>query len=346
VEVSGGYFQTKPITGLKEPNFLLNMKTDQEIQLIFDNIRRAQNDGVYAPHKPLLVLLALARIQQGLPRQVPFTEIDAPLRVLLAEFGPSSSAKSRHYPFWHLSTDGQGALWQIEGPENFLNRAPKDTPSLTELRNPLIKAGFSVEIDTALRKKPELLKSIASRVLNSYFPETLHADIASVVGLNLDQSMEIHGGDKEDLVVNSSTRRRRDPTFRDRVLRAYEFRCCVCGFDLRIGTVSAGLEAAHIQWHTVGGPDIEPNGLSLCALHHKLFDLGAFTVEPSEHRVVFSQHAIAGNRSLEGELRHHGQKMFNAQESAMYPGKIFLDWNQKNVFKKPGRKVDFIDHVL
>ena len=99
MEVSGGYFQTKPITGLKEPNFLLNMKTDQEIQLIFDNIRRAQNDGVYAPHKPLLVLLALARIQQGLPRQVPFTEIDAPLRMLLAEFGPSSSAKSRHYPF-------------------------------------------------------------------------------------------------------------------------------------------------------------------------------------------------------------------------------------------------------
>jgi len=167
------------------------------------------------------------------------------------------------------------------------------------------------------------LKSIASRVLNSYFPETLHADIASVVGLNLDQSMEIYGEVKEDLVVNSSTRRRRDPTFRDRVLRAYEFRCCVCGFDLRIGTVSAGLEAAHIQWHTVGGPDIEPNGLSLCALHHKLFDLGAFTVEPSERRVVFSQHAIAGNRSLEGELRHHGQKMFNAQESAMYPGKYF-----------------------
>jgi hypothetical protein len=54
------------------------MKTDAEIQLIFDKIRRAQNDGVYAPHKPLLVLLALARIQQGLPRQVPFSELDAP----------------------------------------------------------------------------------------------------------------------------------------------------------------------------------------------------------------------------------------------------------------------------
>lgn len=340
--MSGGYFQTKPITGLQERNLPIDMKTDAEIQLIFDKIRRAQNDGVYAPHKPLLVLLALARIQQGLPRQVPFSELDAPLKLLLAEFGPSSSAKSRHYPFWHLSTDGQGALWQIVGPENFINRAPKDTPSLTELRNPLVKAGFSVEIDGALRRKPGLLESIASRVLNSYFPETLHADIASAVGLNLNQTFDIHTGVKEDLAVNSSTRRRRDPTFRDRVLRAYEYRCCVCGFDLRIGTVSAGLEAAHIQWHTVGSPDIEPNGLSLCALHHKLFDLGAFTVEPSEHRVVFSQHAIAGNRSMEGELRHHGQKMFAAQETAMHPGIVFLDWNQKNVFKKPSRTLAFI----
>lgn len=74
---------------------------------------------------------------------------------------------------------------------------------------------------------------VAQRVLDAYFPPTLHADIAAVLGL-----------------------------------------------DLRIGNVSAGLEAAHIQWHTAGGPDVEANGLSLCALHHKLFDLGAFTLEP------------------------------------------------------------------
>ena len=80
-----------------------------EVLNAFDNIRRAQHAGVYAPHKPLLILLALGRVQRGEPRMAEFSALDAPLRALLGEFGPSSAAKSRHYPFWHLATDGRGA---------------------------------------------------------------------------------------------------------------------------------------------------------------------------------------------------------------------------------------------
>jgi putative restriction endonuclease len=112
----------------------------------------------------------------------------------------------------------------------------------------------------------------------------------------------------------------------------------VCGFDLRIGLTPAGLEAAHIQWHHVGGPDIESNGLSLCALHHKLFDLGAFTVEPSEHRVVFSQHAISGGRGMAGELQFHGRAIHAPQHGDLLPAPEFLAWNVRNVFKAPARQ--------
>jgi putative restriction endonuclease len=89
------------------------MKTAIEVLDAFENIRRAQRAGVYAPHKPLLILLALARVQRGEPRLVEFAAIDGPLKQLLAEFGPSSATKSRHYPFWHLATDGHGALWDL-----------------------------------------------------------------------------------------------------------------------------------------------------------------------------------------------------------------------------------------
>lgn len=145
----------------------------------------------------------------------------------------------------------------------------------------------------------------------------------------------MHAADAASPSWPEAQSRRRDPAFRERVLRAYEYRCCVCGFDLRIGTVSAGLEAAHIQWHHTGGPDIEPNGLALCALHHKLFDLGAFTVEPAEHRVVFSQHAIASDRGREGALRHHGQRLLAPQQANMRPAPAFLAWNVKDVFMAP-----------
>ena len=53
-------------------------------------------------------VLALARVQHDEPRLVEFAAIDGSPQSLLAEFGPSGAAKSRHYPFWHLATDGQG----------------------------------------------------------------------------------------------------------------------------------------------------------------------------------------------------------------------------------------------
>lgn len=315
------------------------MKTAIEVLDVFDNIRRAQHAGVYAPHKPLLILLALARVQRGEPRLVEFTTIDVQLKELLVEFGPSSAAKSRHYPFWHLATDGHGALWDLSGPREVLRRSAGATPSLGELRAHHIKGGFPLGIDEALRHIPGLLQAVASRMLETYFPNTLHVDIAATLGLDLEGASELRDGAPAALDYAAAARRKRDPGFRDRVLRAYEYRCCVCGFDLRIGHVPAGLEAAHIQWHHVGGPDIEPNGLSLCALHHKLFDLGVFTVEPAEHRVVFSQHAISGSRSMEGELQFHGRAIYSPQQRGFLPALEYLAWNSKNVFKTPGRLV-------
>lgn len=314
------------------------MKSAIEVLDAFENIRRAQHAGVYAPHKPLLILLALARVQRGEPRLVEFTTIDNLLKQLLAEFGPSSAAKSRHYPFWHLATDGSGALWELSGPREVLKRPAGATPSLSELRTHQVKGGFPVDIDDALRHIPGLLQAVASRVLDAYFPLTLHVDIVAILGLDLDGPSEVRDAMPYPTVDANVQRRRRDPSFRERVLRAYEYRCCVCGFDLRIGFTPAGLEAAHIQWHHVGGPDIEPNGLSLCALHHKLFDLGAFTVEPSEHRVVFSQHAISGDRGMVGELKFHGRAIHAPQQEDLLPAPEFLSWNVKYVFKAPARQ--------
>ncbi len=48
-----------------------------------------------APHKPLLLLLALGRIQADLPRLIPFDQIDTKLTQLLQDFGPS---RASYYP--------------------------------------------------------------------------------------------------------------------------------------------------------------------------------------------------------------------------------------------------------
>lgn len=306
----------------------------------FDNIRRAQRAGVYAPHKPLLILLALSRLQHGSPRLVEFSTIDTTLRQLLSEFGPSSAAKSRHYPFWHLATDGNGAIWQLQGPQELLRRPAGATPTLGELRENHVEGGFPEPIQNALRDTPGLLEAVASHVLETNFPETLHADITAALGLDLSGAPGVRVAEVSSSSYPESPRRGRDPSFRERVLRAYEYRCCVCGFDLRLGLSPAGLEAAHIHWHHMGGPDIEANGLSLCSLHHKLFDLGAFTVDPAGHRVVFSQFAISGNRQPTGELQYHGRPIHPPQDGAFLPAPAFLQWNRDNVFKAPARQLE------
>ncbi len=176
-------------------------------------------------------------------------------------------------------------------------------------------------------------------MLDTHFPATLHGDIVATLGLNLDDASELREGAQASADYTTAERRRRDPGFRERVLSAYEYRCCVCAFDLRIGHAPAVLKAAHIQWHHVGGPDIEPNGLSLCALHQKLFDLGVFTVEPAERRVVFSRHAISGGRGMADELQFHGRAIHAPQQADLLPVPEFLAWNTKIVFKTPVRQL-------
>ena len=307
--------------------------TRPQVLQAFDKIRVFQRGEQRAIHKPLLILLALARVAQGQGRLVAFEDIDQPLQALLGEFGPSGAAKSRHYPFWHLATDH---VWQLEGPPSVLNRPPGATPNLGELRAHHVQGGFAPELDQALRQDPALRAQLAHQLLDAHFPDTLHGDILAALGLDLSIPADTTSG---EAIHASSITARRDPKFRERVLRAYEHRCCVCGFDLRIGQTTAGLEAAHIKWFQAKGPDIESNGLALCALHHKIFDLGAFTILPDTYSLVFSQHVVASEASRHMLLGFHGAGLIMPQSKDYYPSPEFLHWHEKEVFKKPGREL-------
>ena len=245
--------------------------TRYEILRAFDRIRVFQQRGHRAPHKPLLILLALGRLVRGENPVVEFSEIEGKLKELLAEFGPSSAPASRHYPFWHLATDrgaGDQPIWVLKGPPEILKRPPAVAPNLSELRKYHVSGGFPEPLRRELMADPSLVSEITRRLLDAHFPETLRQDVLDAVGLSQESS--------DDGVFDTQTRRRRDPSFREKVLLAYEYRCCVCSYDLRLGRQSVGLEAAHIKWFQAGGPDIENNGLALCALHHKILGHSRF----------------------------------------------------------------------
>ena len=136
-------------------------------------------------------------------------------------------------------------------------------------------------------REPELIDAVALHLLERHFAPGLHEEILEAVGLELGTPVAT---------------RRRDMAFRSAVLEAYLAECCVCGFSLRLVDGLIGVDAAHIRWHAHGGPDEVPNGLALCALHHRLFDHGAVTVR--EDLRVRVARALAGSsaRDLFNEL--------------------------------------------
>jgi putative restriction endonuclease len=285
----------------------------------FDRFNVWSRGGQRAPHKPLLVLYALGRWARGERGDVSFAEVDPDLTALLKEFGPPRQSYHPEYPFWRLQNDG---VWAVEATGPLRSRRSNTDPPKGELLAHNARGGFSDEMKAVLSADPALAGEIAARLLEGHFPESLHADILGAVGLSLEPP--------------SPKARRRDPAFRQRVLTAYEYRCAVCGFDVRLGSVSIALDAAHIRWHQAGGPDRESNGLALCVLHHKTFDLGAFTVGPDGLLLVSDQaNGTAGFHDV--LLRHHGAKVRPPQRPQWAPDPAFLDWHGREVFKGAAR---------
>lgn len=287
--------------------------TAQEIRDRFADLNVWKRGDERAPHKPLLLLLTLARISRGGERLVNFSEIEEPLRSLLVEFGPPRKTQNPHLPFWHLQTDG---VWEVVGLPDAEQRSAGNTPRVTELREPQVLAGLPSDIYEAVRRDPDLLRDLARRLLDESFPESLHDEIASTVGLEL----------------TDRSRRPRDPRFRDRVLVAYGYSCAVCGYDLRLRHAPVALEAAHIKWHQAGGPSTEDNGLALCTMHHKLFDRGAMTLD-GERRVVVSR-LVNGSTGLDEWLgRYHGQTLRKPRGPEQVPLEEYVRWHVLQVFK-------------
>jgi putative restriction endonuclease len=115
------------------------------------------------------------------------------------------------------------------------------------------------------------------------------------------------------------------------VLDAYHAECCVCGFSLRLVDGLIGVDAAYFQWHSHGGPDEVPNGLALCALHHRLLDHGAVT-EGEDLRVRVSR-SLAGS-SARGLLEKlDGQEIQLPVVPQLYPDLGHLRWHHTELFK-------------
>ena len=178
---------------------------------------------------------------------------------------------------------------------------------------------------------------VVDMLLHAHFPESLHVDILRATGITGEvPKSEFDAMEEPALVYETSRRLKRDDRFRDAVLAAYENQCAICNFAVKIGGKPLALEAAHIKWHGAFGPAEVRNGLSLCALHHKLFDKGAFTLLSKELKFI-----VAGDLSEENDPGfqqslgkfHEKRLQFVPHKIEEQPAPEFLIWHADQVFK-------------
>lgn len=292
----------------------------EEIARKFETLRVWQRGDERAPHKPLLVLYAIGKLLQGRDRLLRYSEVDEKLGILLREFGPRRRAYHTQLPFWRLQNDG---VWEI--PEAYLvSQTPGGDARKSDLDVYEISGGFTEEIARQLQEDPELALRIARAMLASHFPPSIHEDILQAVEIELPLAGVGHG--------------KRDFDFLANVLRAYEYRCAVCGFDVRLRHHPVALEAAHIKWKQAGGPDTERNGLALCVLHQRLFDRGAFTLS-KQLQILVSDEANGSAGFQEWLMRFHGQQLKSPQRQSYCPDEKYVSWHVKEVFQGDFREV-------
>ncbi len=272
-----------------------------------------------APNKPLLLLLALGRVTDGRERLAAYTEIEKPLKKLLAEFGPPRKTIHPEQPFGHLRTDG---LWEIPG-DSILPASSSGTLLVGGLREHSAKGGFPEDIFQLLKQNPGIVHNAAQLILERHFPHTLHDRIRAACNLP---------AVREKYQARVS---KRDRAFRTDVIGAYGNCCAACGYDLRLNEVVFGIEAAHIKWHSQSGPDIVPNGLALCSLHHVALDSGALGLSQRENdesvKLQVSSKVCGGEAAR--RLRNlHGEPLRRPANVEFSPCKEYIKWHQDQVF--------------
>ena len=258
-----------------------------------------------APHKPLMLLYVLSQYKQGHECLFKFeSEVDNQVNELLVQYGPSRKAYRSEDPFWELKNG-----------EKCIPHKSNTAPKKSELIKYNVMAGFDASSYQSLISNPGMIKKIASKLIQDNFPATIQEELFVRFGFEVDTSTK-----------------QRDPNFRKNVLRAYNYHCAVCGFDLVLDTVPVGIEAAHIKWNQYSGPCEVSNGIALCSIHHKAFDRGAISLD-SEFIIRVSTAVCGGSLVDRLFWFFYTKKVHLPRIERNYPNIRMIDWHQREVFQ-------------
>nr|WP_245793540.1 HNH endonuclease [Streptomyces pini] len=302
-----------------------HVATEDELLSALAGLRRATVAGRRAPHKPLLLLWLLGRFAATGSTAVAYDEAEEPVGRMIDDYGPPARSTDRvAMPFVHL----ERTLWDPRDADG------RPIPASAHERGSWLRArGATGRLHATVERllaDPGTLASAARLLLDLHFTPALGPAIRADAGLDLTAVEETA------LTLGARRRRPRRPEFTRQVLHAYARACAMCGYDGALGRHPAGLEAAHVRWHSQDGPDEPSNGLALCALHHALFDLGALGLT-SDLRIRVSPRYTARGPAGRAVEALDGAPLARPRPGRPTVDPVFVKWHDRQVFKHDGR---------
>lgn len=210
------------------------------------------------PHKPILLLVVLELIDEGLavPDQIEWSrELRRRFEAMFEVVRSADDDTTPENPFYFLKTDG---FWRpfrrIQGKEVPL----EDKPRVRECDTGSVFGRFQdhwVLLAGDCSARAVLRDSIIAR----FFPDKRHQLIGAAAGIPVDEG---------EAVVAI-----RKAAFRSILVKLYDHQCSACGLRVRIPEVEfTYVDAAHLVPFAATQDDRPHNGICLCKNHHWAMD--------------------------------------------------------------------------
>ncbi len=300
-----------------------------------------ENTHFRAPYKPLMLLAVSDLIAAGTITDnfIEYTELlletfDRYWRII---FDHSKFANPIQ-PFFYLKSEGFWHLQAQPGMQQALANTP-DIATLGKLNQLVIGATLDQPL-FGLLQQPLAREQLRKSLIQTYFTPELQPALMAVTNMNtaifnytdslVQQSQRVF---REISPIDAPYQVEvRSSAFRQVVVPSYDYCCAICGIRIITPEGRSAAEAAHIIPWSQSYNDDPRNGISLCGLHHWIFDQGLLTITPA-YQIQISRLVDEHPAANQALLLFARQSIQLPKQPQLYPDQTALDWHNKHIYR-------------
>jgi putative restriction endonuclease len=311
----------------------------------FTKLNRATNNGIKAPHKPILLLSILQLIKKG---EIPSNRIFITPELVLAfksnwnTLVTTNNICTFALPFFHLKSEpfwqltylrsGAGALKSISTLKSL-----NDNIAFAEIEQPLFLLMADAITNTLLENI--LLENYFPSTKASYLKETsevqysLELEIKNQIVNDTKEEYQTKMQSLEEVLTEEEIQEERfirGGIFKKEIPRIYNHQCCISGMKIQTTINAQMVDACHIIPFSMSNDDTISNGICLSPNLHRAFDRGLLTI--NEDYIVRISPSVSESNSPYGITQFAGKRIDLPQEVKLYPSTQNLSWHRKECF--------------